>query len=538
MSSAGRRYLSTPIYYASGEPHIGHAYTTILADFLARFWRRDGVRSFFVTGTDEHGPKIEEEASKRGLEPIELCDVMASRFLAAWRKLEISHDRFIRTTEMEHKAVVQAFLQRLHDRGHVYEGVYAGWYCIHEERFWTSKDLGPDGACPDCGRPVQRIEEKNYFFRMSSFQEALRRHVDRNPEWIVPRSRLNEIRGFLEKPLADLSISRPKSRVSWGIELPFDPDHVIYVWVDALINYLTASGAIKPWVDPLEQGFGDTRNSGWPCDLHLVGKDIITTHAVYWPTLLMGVGLPVPRRILAHGWWVVGDTKMSKSLGNVVDPLALTRDFGADAVRWYLLREMPTGSDASYAPERFLARYAELANIFGNLASRTVSMILRYRDGALTEARGGDLEEAALRTVRAVRLEVSRYRIHEALAQAMDLARIANGYVEAARPWELAGQGGESGKRLDEVLCSLARTLTVLCALFEPVAPRAMRVLARSLGLDRAPVLADAESMPIRDRKFEPLMPLFPKTKAFRVGAAGQEADGRRRRRERTGRDP
>ena len=355
MSEARRRYLTTPIYYASGEPHLGHAYTTILADVLARFDRQDGAEVFYLTGTDEHGQKIQEEAAKRGVEPIELCDLMAERFQRAWVDLEISHDRFIRTTEAEHIAVVEAFLQRLWDRDQIYQDVYSGWYCVHEERYWTEKDLGPENGCPDCGRPTQHVEEKNYFFRMGSYQEALVSQIEENPDWIVPDKRRNEILGFLQQPLGDLSISRPKTRLRWGVTLPWDDEHVAYVWVDALINYLTASGAIDPSKPVGEQGFDDVSGSWWPADLHLMGKDILTTHAVYWPTLLMGVGLPVPKQILAHGWWVVGETKMSKSLGNVVDPLDLTEEFGTDAVRWYLMREMPTGGDASFTGQHQLA---------------------------------------------------------------------------------------------------------------------------------------------------------------------------------------
>lgn len=506
------RFLTTPIYYASGEPHIGHAYTTVLADALARYWRGNGSEVLFLTGTDEHGPKIEQEAGRRGVTPLALCDRMAESFLSAWRTLGISHDRFIRTTEEAHKSVVRAFTLRLRDRGHIYEGRYSGWYCIHEERYWTEKDLGPDGTCPDCGRPVERIEEKNYFFRMSSFQDELVRHMDENPRWIVPRSRYNEIRAFLEKPLADLSISRPKSRVSWGVELPFDTEHVAYVWVDALINYLTASGAIEPGAEAGNQGFDDWSGSLWPCDLHLVGKDIITTHAVYWPTLLMGVGLPLPRQLLAHGWWVVGETKMSKSLGNVVDPLALAREFGSDAVRWYLLREMPTGADASYTRDRFLVRYSELANILGNLASRVVSMIRRYRDGVIPDAPGEALADVARRTTERVNRGVEELRIHETLASAMELARAANAYVETARPWELAkADGPEAARRLDEALASLARVVAVLAALFVPATPRAMGLLASTFGFGEVPTPEEAAAASLAGRRVKALDPLFPK---------------------------
>jgi methionyl-tRNA synthetase len=284
LTSTPKRYLTTPIYYATGAPHIGHAYTTFLADTLARYYRQAGSDVLFLTGTDEHGQKIQEEAVRRGVEPQELCDEMAARFADAWSELDIQYDRFIRTTEAEHRAVVGAFLVRLHDRGLIYEDLYKGWYCVHEERYWTEKDLTPEGNCPDCGRPVREIEEKNYFFRMGSFQEQLVRHIEEHPDWIVPEVRRNEVLGFLQKPLEDLSISRPRSRVHWGIPLPFDSDHVAYVWVDALINYLTASGAIRPDAAAGAQGFDDVSGSWWPANLHIIGKDILTTHAVYWPS--------------------------------------------------------------------------------------------------------------------------------------------------------------------------------------------------------------------------------------------------------------
>ena len=390
MSDEGR-YLTTPIYYATGEPHIGHAYSTFLADALARYYRQSGARVFFLTGTDEFGQKIQEEAARRAVEPQVLCDRMASRFESAWREMDIRYDRFIRTTETGHQRVVQAFLDRLNRRGYIYDDIYSGWYCVHEERYWTEKDLGAGGTCPDCGRPVRRIEEKNYFFRMSRLQDALIRHVEERPKWIVPEIRRNEVLGFLGKPLADLSISRPRSRLHWGVPLPFDEEHVTYVWVDALMNYVTASGAIDPGRGRGKEGFEDVSGSWWPADLHIVGKDILTPHAVYWPTLLMAAGLPLPRQLLVHGWWLSAGAKMSKSLGNVVDPLDLRTEFGTDAVRWYLLREMPTGADASYTPERFLARYGELANVLGNLASRTTSMVERYTEGAVPEMAGAGL---------------------------------------------------------------------------------------------------------------------------------------------------
>jgi len=509
-ADVGRRYLTTPIYYATGEPHIGHAYTTILADVLARFYRQEGHDVRFLTGTDEHGQKIQQEAARRGVEPIELCDEMAARFQAAWESLDIAFDRFIRTTEREHVAVVQGFLQRLRDRGHIYEGSYTGWYCVHEERYWTEKDLGEGETCPDCGRPVEEIQETNWFFRMSAFQDDLVRHIEENPEWIFPQVRRNEVLGFLQQPLGDLSISRPRSRLQWGIPLPFAEDHVTYVWVDALINYYTASGAVSGDTAPDSDDWARTGDSWWPADLHLIGKDILTTHAVYWPTLLMGAGIPLPRQILAHGWWVVGDTKMSKSLGNVVDPMAIREEFGADALRWYLLREMPTGQDASYTPERFAARYDELANVLGNLASRALSMTVKYRDGVVPEGPDTGLDEAVSRALTQVREGVAGYRLHDALGAAMDLAREANGYVETREPWAQS-RDPEQAADLDETLATLARVLTVLAALFEPVCPSRMADLAHRLGLKGVPTLAEAEKVGLTGNRVEKGQPLFPR---------------------------
>ncbi|MGI9626629.1 MAG: methionine--tRNA ligase [Longimicrobiales bacterium] len=509
-------YLTTPIYYASGPPHLGHAYTTILGDVLARYRRLSGADVLFLTGTDEHGQKIQESAAKAGMEPAEWCDQIAAKFKEAWKDLSISNDRFIRTTEPEHKAVVEAFLIELHDNGHIYEDEYVGWYSVGQERYFTEKEIGPERVDPVAGEPVVRIEETNYFFRMSAFQERLIQHIKDNPDWIVPESRRNEVLGFLAQPLGDLSISRPKQRVSWGIPLPWDPDHVAYVWVDALTNYVTATGIIDPTAPKGERGFGESGtpnaddSSRWPADLHLVGKDILTTHAVYWPTLLMGAKLPLPRKILSHGWWVVGETKMSKSLGNVVDPLELRAQFGTDAVRWYLIREMPTGQDASYTPERFLTRYGELTNILGNLAHRCLSMINRYRDGVVPDAPATGLTAKATSAIAAYRRSMEAYKLHEALGAAMELARDANGYVEEREPWRLA-KDPDLADDLDETLASLASVLGVLSCLFEPVAPEKSRVLAARLGLERVPLLDELSGLSLAGHQTQTGDPLFPR---------------------------
>ena len=507
-------YLTTPIYYASGDPHLGHAYTTILADVLARYRRRTGYDVMFLTGTDEHGQKIQEAAAAQNMTPAELCDLMAGRFQAVWEDLDISHDRFIRTTEAEHRAVVAAILQRLYDNGLIYESEYTGWYSVSQERYFTEKEIGPERVDPVAGAPVERIREKNYFFKMGQFRERLVEHIKDNPEWIVPASRCNEVLGFLKQPLADLSISRPRSRIHWGIPLPWDAGQVTYVWVDALINYVTASGAINPDAPRGAQGFGDAPPpSRWPADLHLMGKDIITTHAVYWPTLLMGAGLPLPRKLLAHGWWVVGKTKMSKSLGNVVDPLALRDRFGTDAVRWYLMREMPTGQDASYTPERFLTRYSELSNTLGNLVHRVVSMVRRYRNGVVPLAAGRGLEAQTGEALAAYRSGMEGYRLHEGLAAAMDLARAANAYVEAQEPWALAKDPLRRDE-MDATLATLARALAVLSCLFEPVIPAKSRELAARLGLDAVPYLAELDARQAGGQQVVAGPPLFPRADA------------------------
>ena len=503
-------YLTTPIYYASGEPHLGHAYTTILADVIARYRRRAGQDVLFLTGTDEHGQKIQEAAAEQGMSPLELCDLMAGRFEEAWEELGISHDRFIRTTEAEHGAVVAALLERLQDNGHIYEAEYAGWYSVGQERYFTEKEIGPDRVDPIAGGPVQRIREKNWFFRMSHFQERLIRHIEENPDWIVPATRRNEVLGFLAQPLADLSISRPRSRIHWGIPLPWDSRQVCYVWVDALTNYVTASGAIDPAAPREKRGFGDLRPSRWPADVHLMGKDILTTHAVYWPTLLMGADLPLPRRILAHGWWVVGDTKMSKSLGNVVDPLDLRERFGTGAVRWYLMREMATGQDASYTPDRFLTRYDELSNILGNLAHRTLSMVKRYREGVVPDAPADGLATETERALVAYHEGLGGYRLHEGFAAAMNLARGANGFVEAKEPWALA-RDPKGGDELDRTLATLVGTLAVLAAMFEPVTPIKARKLAIRLGLSSVPLFTELDGVQVGGRAVTVGSPLFPR---------------------------
>ena len=350
-------YITTPIYYVNDVPHIGHAYTTVAADVLARYWRLRGRDVMFLTGLDEHGQKVQQAAAKAGIDPQTHCDKLAPQFQDLWKRLNISNDAFIRTTDAPHKKVVQRYLQELYDKQLIYKDSYTGWYCTYDERFWTEKDV-VGGICPDCKRPIEQLSEHNYFFKMGQYQEQLIDHIKQHPHFIRPESRRNEVLGFLTtQKLGDLSISRPKSRLSWGIELPFDHDYVTYVWFDALVNYISALEykLSAPSVDRY-----------WPASVHLVGKDILTTHAVYWSTMLMALNLPLPETIFAHGWWTNEGQKISKSLGNVIDPFELVETYGLDAVRYFLLREVPFGADGDFSRKAMIGRMnSDLANEIG-----------------------------------------------------------------------------------------------------------------------------------------------------------------------------
>ncbi len=472
----GKFYITTPIYYVNDKPHIGHTYTTVLADVIAGFHRLAGEDVFFLTGTDEHGQKVAQSAAKAGISPKEHCDKYSKRFKDLWVRLGISYDHFIRTTDEEHIKVVKAALQKLYDRGDIYKAPYVGWYCIPDERFWTEKDL-VDGKCPECGRPVVRIEEENYFFRMSKYQGWLVDYIKSHPEFIQPDFRRNEVLGFLQKPLNDLCISRPKKRLSWGVELPFDEDYVCYVWVDALLNYVSAVGLFED-----EERFA----KWWPADYHLIGKDILTTHAVYWPIILHALGIDPPRTIFAHGWWLVAEQKMGKSLGNAVDPQALEEVIGADRLRYYLMRDMVVGLDANFSLEGMVQRVNnDLSNDLGNMLARVTNMVAAYFDGNLPQMGEVDDETRELLSVsdklhEVVWDNVKHLRIHAALEAINGAIRSANRYIERTQPWQLAKEGRRDP--LGTVLYTTTQLLAKVGILLSPVIPKKSAELLDAVG--------------------------------------------------------
>ena len=471
-------YVTTPIYYVNDKPHIGHAYTTVLADVLARWHRAAGDDVWFLTGTDEHGQKVQKAAEKNGMTPIEQCDSTVVRFQELWKRLGITNDDFIRTTEERHKKIVRAIMQDLYDRDLIYKAEYKGYYCVGCERFFTEKDLIDGKCCPDCRREVDTIVESNYFFRMSKYQDWLIQYITEHPDFIQPAFRANETLGFLRKPLEDLCISRPKSRLSWGIELPFDQDYVCYVWFDALINYISAIG----------YGVDQTRfERYWTSCIHLIGKDILTTHSVYWPTMLKAIGLPMPKTIFAHGWWLTGNRKMSKSLGNVVNPMDMADKYGVDAFRYFLLAAMTPGNDASFTEEDFLQRFnTDLANDLGNLLSRVVKLSIKNFGGTLPappplQPLELELLSKAGLAVKQLETELNAMKLDRGIAAVMNVVREANKFLERTAPWTLAKEGKTD--RLAAVLYAAAQTLEIVSGLLFPIMPEKMTLLRRSLGL-------------------------------------------------------
>ncbi|MBP2636745.1 MAG: metG [Firmicutes bacterium] len=469
-------YITTPIYYPSDRLHIGHAYCTTIADSIARYKRLSGYDVFFLTGSDEHGQKIQRKAEEANTTPIAYVDKIVDSFKHLWEKLDISNDDFIRTTERRHHELVQAVFQKIYDQGDIYKAEYEGWYCTPCETFWMERQL-TDGKCPDCGRPVEIVKEESYFFRMSKYQERLLKFIEENPEFIQPVSRRNEMINFIKGGLEDLCVSR--TTFDWGIPVPFDTKHVVYVWFDALTNYITAAG----YLDDREK-FAKY----WPADIHLVGKEIVRFHSIIWPVILMALDIELPKKVYGHGWLVVEGDKMSKSKGNVIDPLALIDEFGADAIRYFLLREITLGLDGNFSRDALISRInADLANDLGNLLHRSLSMIGRF-NGGIIEAAGEaepvdqDLIELAQNTAAVYQKYMDQQDINGALKAVWALIGRTNKYIDETGPWALAKDPAKKG-RLNTVLYNLAEVLRIVSILISPFMPQTSPKIWAQLGI-------------------------------------------------------
>ena len=485
-------YITTPIYYPSAKHHIGHANCTTIADSNARYKRLAGYDVFFLTGSDEHGQKIQTAAAADGVTPIEYVDRIVAGFQKLWERLSISNDDFIRTTEERHVKVVQEVFRRIYARGDIYLGEYKGLYCTPCESYWTERQLDEDGCCPDCHRPVQEVTEKAYFFRMSRYADRVLKYIEDNPEFVQPVARRNEMINFIRQGLEDLCISR--TSFDWGIPVPIDEKHVIYVWFDALSNYLTPVG----FLDDQEKF-----NKFWPADMHLVGKEIVRFHSIIWPCMLLALDLPLPKKVYGHGWLVVDGDKMSKSKGNVVDPNLLIDEFGADAIRYFLLREINLGQDGNFSRDALIKRInSDLANDIGNLLHRTLSMVTKYRAGIVPPAAqqdetGGRLVADGENTVAEYEKSMESYALSDTIKLVWSFIGRANKYIDESQPWVLARDEADRAK-LDTVLHNLAESLRVSAVLISPFMPQTAPRIWSQLGLDDVKPLGEVRLEEIR----------------------------------------
>jgi methionyl-tRNA synthetase len=504
-----RFYLTTPIYYVNAAPHLGHAYTTLLADATARAHRLLGEDVMFLTGTDEHGQKIERSARKAGVEPRAFVDAIAAQFQQLFGELGVSNDDFIRTSEARHRRAVEAIWRVVAARGDLYKATYSGWYCTTDEIYVPETQLLDGRRCPNCGGAVEWLEEENIKFRLSSYQQPLLDLYRRQPDFVVPQARYNEVLAFIERGLEDLSVSR--TSFTWGIPVPDEPGHVVYVWFDALTNYLTAVGYGDPAPDAQAR-----LARYWPADVHLIGKEIVRQHAVYWPAFLMSAGLPLPRRIVSHGWWTMEGAKMSKSLGNVVRPAPYVAAYGLDAFRYFVLREMVLGADAAFTDEAFHARYtADLANDLGNLLSRTATMIERYCGGAVPAPAWRDeaddsIENEARRTIAEAVEAACGFEFSRALSATWRLISEANRFLVAREPWGLAKDPASRAK-LDATLYRAADVLRIVAMLVEPAMPAAAASMRQTLGVPLESWTTLAPNTLAAGTRVTPPQPLFPR---------------------------